>query len=74
MKLTLIWFLINILFVTSAIVYLFQHRAYTQAKQQRLDEARIRSFARRRKVTAIIAIAMFIAMSTSFIMNMKING
>lgn len=73
MELTLIWFLLNILFVTSAIVYLFQHRAYAQAKQHS-DAARLRTVARRRTVAGIVAIALFIAMSASFIMNMKING
>lgn len=74
MNLTLIWFLFNILFVTSAIVFLFQHRTYAQAKQQRLDAARLGTLARRRTVTAVIAIAMFVAMSASFIMNMKLYG
>ncbi|MCU6707712.1 hypothetical protein M6D81_03230 [Paenibacillus sp. J5C_2022] len=74
MNLTLIWFLLNILFVTSAIVFLFQHRNYAQAKQQHSDAARLGSLARRRTVSAVIAIAMFIAMSASFILNMKING
>lgn len=68
------WFIANILFVTSVVVYLFMHRAYKEAVLQSADRELIARRNRRRLLFGIISIAMFIAMVICFLINMRMNG
>ncbi|MFD0586773.1 hypothetical protein ACFQZE_02070 [Paenibacillus sp. GCM10027627] len=71
---TVIWFIVNMMFVASAIVFLFMHRAVTEAKGQGVEAGRLSVLMRRRKVLAVVSILLFVAMSASFMANMMING
>ncbi|GKU79678.1 hypothetical protein L3i20_v240750 [Paenibacillus sp. L3-i20] len=71
---TAVWFIVNILFVTSAIVTLFMQRAYTEGKSQAAAPEKLKSLKSRRQILIVITIILFIAMCASFVMNMKING
>ncbi|WP_028610412.1 hypothetical protein [Paenibacillus harenae] len=71
---TIIWFIVNMLFVASAITYLFMHRSYTEAKRQMEDARHIARLNLRRKLVGAFSIVWFAAMVTSFIINMRLNG
>ncbi|RIX54162.1 hypothetical protein D3P08_07935 [Paenibacillus nanensis] len=71
---TVIWFVVNTLFVAAAIAFLFMHRAVTLEKQQGSSAERLKTLVKRRNVTAVLSILLFIAMCASFVVNMKING
>ncbi len=67
------WFIVNILFVTSVIVFLFMHRAYKEAALQ-ADRERLAKSKSRRLLFGVISVAMLIAMVASFLINMRMNG
>lgn len=71
---TIIWFLVNILFVVSVITYLFMHRSYTETKRQSNDSELLNRLDRRRKLVACLSIVFFLAMAVSFMINMRLNG
>lgn len=71
---TAVWFVVNMFFVAAAIVYLFMHRAVALGKQQGASAERIKTLTKRRNITAVISIVLFLAMCASFVVNMKING
>ncbi|QYR20034.1 hypothetical protein KZ483_19465 [Paenibacillus sp. sptzw28] len=68
-----IWFVVNMLFVTLVIVFLFVNRALTMARLEK-DEARVRRASRKRLIIGILSIIAFIGMVFSFLMNMRVNG
>ncbi|MGO4541669.1 hypothetical protein [Paenibacillus sp. 2TAB19] len=70
---TLMWFIVNILFVTSVIVFLFMHRAYKEAALQ-ADRERLAKSKGRRLLFGVISVALLIAMVVSFLINMRMNG
>ncbi|MCA0754545.1 hypothetical protein KP806_05740 [Paenibacillus sp. N4] len=71
---TLVWFLVNLLFVASAITYLFMHRAYTEKKRETDDAILLDRLNRRRKLAGALSILLFIAMAAAFMTNMRLNG
>ena len=71
---TVIWFVVNMLFVVSMITYLFMHRSYTETKRQSTDIALINRLNNRRKLVGVLSIVLFFAMSASFMINMRLNG
>ncbi|CAM4525204.1 CBS domain containing-hemolysin-like protein [Paenibacillus endophyticus] len=71
---TLIWFVVNLFFVVSVVAYMFMHRSYTEAKRQSNDAAIIRKLNMRRMLVGILSIVLFVAMSASFMINMRLNG
>ncbi|MGG1635772.1 hypothetical protein BK120_07930 [Paenibacillus sp. FSL A5-0031] len=71
---TIIWFFINMLFVVSIISYMFMHRSYSESKRLSNDSALINKLNTRRKLVGIISILLFVAMSASFMINMRLNG
>ncbi|WP_054024264.1 hypothetical protein [Bacillus sp. FJAT-28004] len=71
---TIIWFFINMLFVVSIISYMFMHRSYSESKRLSNDSALIKKLNTRRKLVGIISILLFVAMSASFMINMRLNG
>ncbi|WP_139994451.1 MULTISPECIES: hypothetical protein [Paenibacillus] len=71
---TIIWFFVNMLFVVSVITYMFVHRSYSETKRQTSDSALIQRLNTRRKLIGILSIVLFLAMSASFMINMKLNG
>jgi hypothetical protein len=62
------------LFVVSIITFLFIHRSYTEKKRQSSDMALINRLNTRRKLFGVLSIVLFIAMSASFMINMRLNG
>ncbi|WP_270170415.1 hypothetical protein [Paenibacillus sp. SYP-B4298] len=70
----LVWFVINIFFVASAIVMLFAHRGLTEAQRQGAPAARLIRLRRLRTTLQILTALLFVAMATSFLINMKLNG
>ncbi|MFF2887731.1 hypothetical protein [Paenibacillus sp. NPDC057967] len=71
---TAVWFITNMLFVASIIVFLFMHRFVTQGQLQGAGADRIGTLKRRRAVMGVVSILTFIAMCASFVINMKVNG
>ncbi len=71
---TLIWFLINLVFVTAVITFLFMQRSYTEARGNGADTAHVKRLDRRRKLAGIVSIVLFVAMAASFMTNMRLNG
>lgn len=71
---TAVWFVVNMFFVASAILFLFMQRAVTIGKQQGASAERTHTLAKRRNISAVISIVLFLAMCASFVANMKING
>jgi len=71
---TLVWFLVNMVFVASFIFFLFRHRAYTQAKLQGADEEQVRELKRFSNWSAIVSVLLFLITTGIFIVNMKLNG
>ncbi|WP_169081927.1 hypothetical protein [Paenibacillus sp. PL91] len=71
---TVIWFIVNMLFVTSIITFLFMQRSYSETKRQSSDAALIKRLNARRKLVGLLSIVLFIAMSASFMINMRLNG
>lgn len=71
---TAVWFLINILFVVSLIVFLFMHRTVTEAKNQSANSAVVSSALRRRNSIGLLSLLLFVAMCISFLVNMRLNG
>lgn len=71
---TAVWFIVNMLFVASIIVFLFMHRFVTQERLQGASADRIQTLTRRRTIMAVVCIITFVAMCASFIINMKVNG
>jgi len=69
-----VWFVVNMFFVASVIVYLFMRRAYAMAEQQGADAARMKVLKVRCKWTGISAILLFGGMAASFVTNMAVNG
>ncbi|PWW05687.1 hypothetical protein DFQ01_104249 [Paenibacillus cellulosilyticus] len=69
-----IWFFTNILFVVSAITFLFAHRSVTEGRRMEVGQARLSASIRFRRTIGILAIVMFAAMALSFVINMKVNG
>lgn len=74
MNLTAVWFVINIFFVTSFIVTLFVHRAVTNANLERGNPQRAAKLKTIRNVCIVVTAILFVAMSTAFLANMRING
>jgi uncharacterized BrkB/YihY/UPF0761 family membrane protein len=68
-----IWFVVNMLFVTLVIVFLFVNRTLSMARLEK-DEARVRQASRIRLMIGILTIIAFIGMVFSFLMNMRVNG
>lgn len=71
---TLVWFLVNLLFVASAITYLFMHRAYAEKKRETNDALLLGRLNRRRKLAGALSILLFLAMAAAFMTNMRLNG
>ncbi|MFF2482025.1 hypothetical protein [Paenibacillus sp. NPDC058071] len=71
---TAIWFLINLLFVASLITFLFMQRAVTEAANNGSEPDKQQKARQRRNVTAFLSIALLVAMSASFLINMRLNG
>ncbi|MFX3633627.1 MAG: hypothetical protein ACE3L7_25075 [Candidatus Pristimantibacillus sp.] len=71
---TALWFFINIGFVASLIVFLFMHRAYSEAKDNRADTTRLNQTRRNMKLAGVLSAVLFVAMCASFLINMKLNG
>ncbi|MDQ8736661.1 hypothetical protein [Paenibacillus sp. LHD-38] len=71
---TLIWFVVNMLFVVSIITYMFMHRSYAEAKRQSNDSELLKRLNTRRLLVGILSIVLFLAMSASFMINMRLNG
>ncbi|WP_138753382.1 hypothetical protein [Paenibacillus sinopodophylli] len=71
---TLIWFVVNIFFVVSVVTYMFIHRSYTEARRQSNDAALVRRLNAMRMLVGILSIVLFVAMSASFMVNMRLNG
>ena len=74
MNWTLVWFLVNIVFVTSFIIFLFRHRAYTQAKLQGAAVEQVQELKRYSNWSGILSALLFLITSGIFIANMIING
>lgn len=70
----LVWFVINIFFVGSLIVMLFAHRGVTEAQRQGAPAARLTKLKRVRMSLQILTVLLFVAMTASFLINMKVNG
>ncbi|MBJ6364267.1 hypothetical protein ACFOQM_23895 [Paenibacillus sp. GCM10012307] len=70
----LVWFMINIFFVGSLIVMLFVQRSFTDARQQGGAPERIQRLNMLRKTMFALTILLFVAMSASFLANMRLNG
>ncbi|UVI32256.1 hypothetical protein [Paenibacillus spongiae] len=68
-----IWFVLNMIFVALLIMFMFNHRSVTMARQEQ-DVQRLRSATRMRGIVGILTIVAFIAMITSFLINMRVNG
>jgi len=71
--LTQVWFLVNLVFVASFIVYLFAGRAYRDAEAAG-DAERARRLRMRRRLTGLLALLAFIATTTVLLVNMAVNG
>ncbi|MFF2090277.1 hypothetical protein [Paenibacillus sp. NPDC058174] len=71
---TAIWFFINILFVVSLIMFLFMQRSVSEAAANTSEPDKLQRAKARRNATAIVSIALLIAMSASFLINMRLNG
>ncbi|MEF2247222.1 hypothetical protein [Paenibacillus sp. IITD108] len=71
---TLIWFLVNIVFVTSFIFFLFRHRAYSQAKLQGASDEQVQQLKRLSNWSGLVSALLFLITAGIFIANMKING
>lgn len=71
---TALWFFINIGFVASLIMFLFMHRAYTEAKNNSADTIRLNHTSRNMKLIGAVSAVLFVAMCASFLINMKLNG
>lgn len=71
--LTFWWFIVNLIFVTLFIVYLFSHRAYKEAEQAG-DAALVLRRKSKRRVFGLLALAAFVATSALFMANMYYNG
>ncbi|GGF86861.1 hypothetical protein [Paenibacillus abyssi] len=69
-----IWFIVNLFFVISFIVLLFNHRAVLDAKLNGADSSRLIKLKKRRNTLIILTVALFIAMAGSFMVHMRING
>lgn len=68
------WFLFNIGFVVSIIIFMFMHRSYSLAKGQLNNAEQISRLNRWRKLLGLLSIFMFVAMAASFVINMRLNG
>ncbi|MUT66721.1 hypothetical protein [Paenibacillus sp. NEAU-GSW1] len=73
MQWTAIWFLINILFVVSIIVFLFLQRSVKE-QSAGADQDKLQRAKRGRNATAAISVLLFLAMCASFLINMRLNG
>jgi hypothetical protein len=62
------------LFVASIITFLFMHHSYSETKRQSNDAALIKRLNARRKLVGFLSIILFLAMSASFMINMRLNG
>ncbi len=71
--LTQIWFIMNLLFVASFIAYLFAARSSREAESAGFSE-RVKKLRNVRRLTGLLAIALFIAATAIFVANMAING
>jgi len=71
---TAIWFVINLFFVSSAIAFLFMHRAAAAAREQGEPAERLTRRLKLRNAIGVFAIVAFLAMSASFLINMRLNG
>jgi|GEM_PF-1302459 len=69
-----IWFITNILFVVSVIVFLFAHRTVTEGRRMEVGAVQLAASIRFRTIIGIVSIVMFAAMALSFVINMKVNG
>lgn len=70
-----IWFIVNCFFVASLIAYLFVHRSYAEAKRQAGHNRRRLSRINRGRIALGVASAvLFVLMSASFLINMRVNG
>ncbi|WP_028559984.1 hypothetical protein [Paenibacillus pinihumi] len=70
----LVWFAVNIFFVGSLIVMLFVHRSFSEAKQQGSAPERLQRLGRFRNAMFALTLILFVAMSASFLANMRLNG
>lgn len=71
---TLIWFLVNIVFVASFIFFLFRHRAYSQAKLQGASDEQAQQLKRWSNWSGLVSVLLFLITAIILIANMKING
>jgi uncharacterized membrane protein len=71
--LTQIWFIVNLVFVATFIAYLFVARSSREAESAGPAE-RAKKLRVGRRLTGLLAIALFIAAAAIFVANMAING
>lgn len=70
-----IWFIINTFFVASLIAYLFVQRSYTEARRSDgHNERRVAQLNRGRITLGAASIVLFVMMSVSFLIHMRVNG
>ncbi|KQO17531.1 hypothetical protein [Paenibacillus sp. Leaf72] len=71
---TAVWFIVNMFFVTSLILFLFMQRSYTLAKLESGNGDKLRKAHKIRLTFGIISLILFVAMVASFLINMRLNG
>ncbi|MGG4033703.1 hypothetical protein ABEV74_08335 [Paenibacillus cisolokensis] len=71
---TQIWFWTNCVFVAFLIVFLFSHRAVTEARHAGEGESCLHKLKVRRRIFGTVAAVAFVAMTASFLINMRLNG
>ncbi|WP_338551866.1 hypothetical protein [Paenibacillus sp. KS-LC4] len=71
---TAVWFIVNMFFVASLILFLFMQRSYTLAKLEAGSSDKLRKAHNMRLTFGIISLILFVAMVASFLINMRLNG
>ncbi|MFD2116087.1 hypothetical protein ACFSTH_04990 [Paenibacillus yanchengensis] len=71
---TAVWFIVNIIFVISFILFLFRQRAFSLAKMEGAEEEKLRKLHRWSKLSGAASILLFLATTVIFLVNMKVNG
>lgn len=71
---TIIWFIVNCLFVASLIWFLFMHRAFAMARLQGAEAGKLERLKRVRMGIGIVCGICFALMCASFLINMRLNG
>ncbi|MFD1955884.1 hypothetical protein ACFSL6_17345 [Paenibacillus thailandensis] len=70
-----IWFVVNCLFVASLIAFLFAQRMLADARREDAhNRPRLARINRGRIALGIASAVLFVLMSASFLINMRVNG